>query len=80
MQSNDTWKSRPTGLRASEAMDRATWSRMINSHTGDPISSRPTRREQRRDNMKMKSQSESESEMYLFDPHKKFIQRNNDNI
>ena len=26
----------------SEVMDRATWSRKIISHTGDPISSRPT--------------------------------------
>ena len=40
MQSNETWKS--TGLRASEMMDMATMSRKITSHTGDPISSRPT--------------------------------------
>ena len=54
-----TKTGRPTtGLRACEVMDGATWSRKSIIHTGDPISSRPTRREQQGDKMKNNSQSQ----------------------
>ena len=41
MQSKDTWKGMPTGLRASEVMDGATRRMKSISHSGDPIGSRP---------------------------------------
>ena len=40
MQSSETWKI--TGFRASGEGGRAKWNRKYISHTGDPISSRPT--------------------------------------